>query len=72
MSLLPWELAEADRTSRVKKRPGKSRDTRIQILTWQKREGNVRGVPPAIPNPSAEDRCWRSIKGLQRAAAFPE
>ena len=36
MSLLPWELAEVDRTSRVKKGPGKSRDTRIQILTWQK------------------------------------
>lgn len=29
MSLLPWELAEVDRTSRVKKGLGKSRDTRL-------------------------------------------
>jgi len=36
LSLLPWELAEVDRTSRVKKGLGKPRDSRIQILAWQK------------------------------------
>lgn len=33
LSLLQWKLAEADRTSRIKKGPGKSRDSRVQILT---------------------------------------
>lgn len=30
LSLLPWELAEADRTSRVKREPGKPGDSRTR------------------------------------------